>query len=358
MRVLFVCWRPYQLFNAINIVSNNVENTYGNSDLFISDLPSLLAVKDKIRDTKLFNNIGVYDDLYGDDIVSRLERIFAIPITILSRFTVRHFIKEGNFPDLKYDLLFGSGYSHFFTRMVNANPDARVIFLEDGIGHYLNYEKRIYSKLKSERFLYRFFRKGVLSINPEKRYVYRPDMVNKTTNDVFCKMPDLNNAYGNLKTVFGTDIDILPENKKFLYLYEDSWFKFTEKENPHIDENKLNRVLELFADKMLTRLHPAMKDGPENLPVDERKYMWEISARNLTADDTLISILSTACLTPFFLYGVTPRIIFLFQLNEKSFNKTDEMNLRFVERFRRVYPGKVFIPTSYEELETVLKSCI
>lgn len=35
MRAAFICWRPYQLFNAVNMVYNNLEDLKDTSDIYI-----------------------------------------------------------------------------------------------------------------------------------------------------------------------------------------------------------------------------------------------------------------------------------------------------------------------------------
>lgn len=355
MRTLIVCWRPYQLFNAINLVANNVEGIKGNCDIFLSNTPAMLALEEKVLSTGLFNHVGIYEGLEGKNTITKIRGRLQTALSIFPRLAEKHFTIKAFDNCYKYDLIFATGYAPFFVRMVNINPNARVILFEDGTSHYINAEIGMYQKSKMQRFLKKVFKKGILTVNPEKIYVYRPDMVINNAGSTFCRLPDLSNAGEALAKVFNHVDEIIPANKKFLYLYDDYFFKPVPGLKMHLDETKLNEILLKYSEGMLTRIHPDMETGPAGFEVDTRRYMWEVSANNLTSADTLISVFSTACFTPFMLYGCTPRIVLLHKLNDNPRSYIADGPQKLVERLIEHYPGEVYIPDSFEELDNVLK---
>ena len=57
----FIAITPYQIFNIINFVYNNVDGVKGNSDLYVYDnFRNSLAIVQKIKKEELFNNVYVY----------------------------------------------------------------------------------------------------------------------------------------------------------------------------------------------------------------------------------------------------------------------------------------------------------
>ena len=59
MNVALFCWRPYQVFNSINIVKNNIEGSRGNTTLFVYDYPILEELNEGLKDSGLFKDVVI-----------------------------------------------------------------------------------------------------------------------------------------------------------------------------------------------------------------------------------------------------------------------------------------------------------
>ncbi len=117
----FICWRPYQVFNAINIVKNNVENSSCNSDLYIQDIDLMLSLKDNIEALNLFSNIYIFhEENRGDGVgISNADMMRIYVKRAYNFITPKKAIKKAcvGFNDefflKRYDKIFCSGWISF-----------------------------------------------------------------------------------------------------------------------------------------------------------------------------------------------------------------------------------------------------
>ncbi len=49
MKCAYICWRPYQVFNALNLLYSDVEDSKNDSDLYIQDLPIMKNYVEQIQ---------------------------------------------------------------------------------------------------------------------------------------------------------------------------------------------------------------------------------------------------------------------------------------------------------------------
>ena len=73
-------------------------------------------------------------------------------------------------------------------------------------------------------------------------------------------------------------------------------------------------------------------------------------------NNTLISVFSTACLSPFFMFNKEPRVIFLYKII--GLDKKNDYNLnfiKFIEKIQNNYKQKdrFLIPRTLDELDEI-----
>ena len=109
-----------------------------------------------------------------------------------------------------------------------------------------------------------------------------------------------------------------------------------------------------------------VKPHPRDLKMNESKYVMEncgnFEVANMyydMSDKVFISIISTACLTPYMIYNRKPVLIYLYKIFLKHY-----MFKEWIEAAKIIemvassdeYTGKIFLPNSLEELKMIIKS--
>ena len=90
--------------------------------------------------------------------------------------------------------------------------------------------------------------------------------------------------------------------------------------------------------------------------MEKTGVIWEIECMNGNFEEKrLVSLFSTACMTPKMMFGDEPEVIFLEQLLPGEFD--DKMFKELIKRFQSIYSdcNKVKVPQSTEELKIIAK---
>lgn len=345
----FVCWRPFQLLTAINLVANGFGNIGDSTnDLYLLNSKALKNVGTSLMDSGLFDSV-----IYFDEAETRGYKNSTFVTMVKFVFPKRTIRKSlGKTINTKYDTLFASGWMPFFVCLCEVNPKARVIFFEDGFSSYTSVDDIKENTTTRNKLFYRVTGRGKLSVHIQKQLLYKPEWKRQSAFPVE-KIPELSDTALQLcKKVFGFTVVDSFQKARFVFLDQpiDSLAGFN-------TEYSRERVLGILSaeGKVLVRLHPNQKSEPiEKHECDAGVNLWELEAVGMDSGKVLISVHSTATVTPYTLYGNLPTIILLYKL---AFKK-DSYDYRIAEEIGSMindsYPGKKFIPESYEDLALVL----
>ena len=360
MKCAYICWRPYQIFNSLNLLYNNVEDSKNDSDLYIQDLPIMKNLAEQIGKLGCFRNIYVFNEKNRGDGVGvtplKMARIYAMR-TVNFINPVRAIKKNcpciGTFEN-EYDVILCSGWISFSMEFANCNPKAKIVLFEDGSGNYVNdlienmprIQKTYYGILKA------FFKKGPLVTKVSCMYVYEPSAMAVSRKYPVYAMPKINeNTYRILCDVFKYDdaSNIYDENS---VVFLDQPLKHISKE---YDQSKIIDCLSIDK-RFVCRRHPLQK-ADETLPYEDKvRPMWELVANKFSNKTVLVSTFSTGQLTPTMIYGRYPTLVFLYRMNEEEGSDAFNRIRKFIDLFRENYDGIIVEPRSFSEFIETMKS--
>lgn len=360
MKCAFICWRPYQIFNAINLLYNNVEDTKGNSDIYIQDIPAMTKLIPEISKLGCFNHIYTYTEKNrGDGVgITPLKMAGIYAMRTVSFIAPKRAIKK-NCPQIQafageYDVILCSGWISFSMEFANCNPNAKFILFEDGAGNYVSNiienlplkEKAYYSILKG------FFKKGPLVIKVTGMYVYEPSAMAVSRKYPVYAMPKITEEiYDILAKVFKYDQDDGTYRDDSIVFLDQPYKKYG-------DNYDQDQVISFLAKspQFVCRRHPIQKVNERNLYEDKKRPMWELAAKRFNSNTVLVSIFSTTQLTPALIYGVYPTLVFLYKINDEKGSDTYMRKKNFIDLFRLQYQGIIYEPETFQEFVANMNS--
>ncbi|MES9695727.1 polysialyltransferase family glycosyltransferase, partial [Bacillus toyonensis] len=237
-----------------------------------------------------------------------------------------------------------------------------ISMLEDGLGSYLiNVKSR---KEKMRGLLSAFFKKlnkNFFSFNQiNELYLFRPEYFVGDINIPIRNIPNLMenvNLNQVLNSVFNYKEQGIVNNYQMLYF--DQTFS-TDNVGDVREEDLLVGVLNIVEkSRMLIKLHPRDRmDKYRILGVSEEKvyqstYPWELIYLNeLPLKSVLISINSTAVLTPHLIFNKNHTMILLYKI---AGIQSEEIE-KFIAVLRENNANlSIFIPKNFEEMREILK---
>lgn len=349
MRVAFVCWRPYQVFNAVRIIHGKTFPSKCVYDLYIQNLPSLLKLKERLLETGIFESIHVIvDRTDGHGLVAQFRRTINL---LFPRYSVRKddvSCEKHNCDNYdNYDIVMGSGWLSYFVNLANVNTKAKVYMFEDGTATYYGDERtNLISKKRVSSFkrMNRIFSKGPFSVNVDRIYVNNKRLVEGLFSYDVYDMPRIDSdMLRTLKTVFGYTENKLYRDKKIIYLSQIG---------RKTDEN-MCEILRSRAKDVIVRPHPYYPFSPEGFDLDDSQETWELIVPSLK-DVCLVSEFSTSVFIPQLLYGNKPMIVLLYRFCNKKKKGIDKKD-RIVQIFRQDNPN-IYTPNSIEEYAELIDS--
>ncbi|MDQ0415653.1 polysialyltransferase family glycosyltransferase [Mesobacillus stamsii] len=249
-------------------------------------------------------------------------------------------------------------FYHFTVWSINScnksNKDLTVDLVEEGLAIYIT--KDIKSMLsKKFRFFSDVFNIGSSRINVDRIYTYKPNLV--CENDycnVVKQLPDIKNesdTHKILEKIFQKN-DYFYGGFNIVFLSQYPLIKEAEE----VESKAYNLFNKYFnKDEICVKLHPSDdREHKEYKNVIKDSNMWEITVLNDDFDNKiLVSINSSAALTPKLIYDKELTVILLYKLGNCINPNTD---YSVFESFKNSYgnKGKLFIPESYEELVQII----
>ncbi len=348
MEVALFCWRPYHIFNAINIVSNDVEHSSGNTTLFLFDYSVLTQSLDRLISSCLFKDIVIVNNNNesGDHVkkfVGQIRSKFCASRTING--------EKKNYTDF-FDTILASSFNIDLLEMVDINKRARICIFEDGINSYCSDSNFGHLNPKFH-FIRKLLGKKLNTIEVNAKYFYAPEMVTYLSDSEFFELPKINTETFELeKEAFDYKYEVIKDiyNKKNI-IYLDQNF---ESDKLSFIENILNKRYS----KVILRAHPNDPASFDSFDEDTSGQSWEILCKDVVNDDTIIiSPSSMALFTPYILYKKKPTIIVL----SKLLINPEDMDLEIFDVFCRHFVktleySNLYIPESLENFENILES--
>lgn len=352
MKILFICWRPLQIFNTIIFIYNNDVISNSSLDMIIIDeFKSLDMLFKKIKSINIFNDITVVPS----DTKNPYTRLI---YNILPRFYIYHKLKKKPYTD--YDIIVATGWHMFFRNYARIMPRAKVIFLDDGVGSYLgDIRDREFTTLKNK--IFKLFKYDSWSINISQLFLLNPELCANIQFTEVKKLANIinGNLISTLDNVFNYSFSDTYKNHKFIFCGVDTPPVFT-------DGMSLLQILNTIHSnlnndtKLLYRSHPASRlcctMGEDLCDIDRANDLWELICLHCISDNhVIISIFSTTAFMPKIIANANPNLIFLFNMVDHISEETKSSYVKLVNQFECKYPkGKIFMPASCLELSDVI----
>lgn len=349
---LFVCSTPYQIYNAVNISQSLFNEEI--SDIYVLNVSSsILEIYNKIKESKIFRKVYLIEvDKNTKNnkffyYINRLKKII---------FTKRMIPNQ----DSMYDRIFIVG-TEVFSKVIyyywyNKNNKIDLCYFEDGTGSYsrILIESRNLLKHRILRYI-----KGFDIIrNCKYLYVYRPDCVMSSFKSIeLIQIPLINKTekYMNkLKNILKKSEN---ENIYNNFIFFDSDFGNNIILNQQIEYVRILKK-ELGNKKFHMKLHPNSNINLYGDGIDILKTTDGFEIINLeynVSEKVLISIMSSACLTPKLIYNEEPYIVFLYNLSKETRDYAPDF-LKLVNKIKNIYdkPEKILIPNTIQEYKEMI----
>lgn len=342
-KVLMVASTPFQLFNAIHIRETVLERK--NVDMYVLNIGSVAEqLYMNICDKDIFNNvylINVGITNYAKKAVYYLNRIYKL-------FMGKKLL-VGEIDD--YEAVWIVGTEVFskiiFYNLYKENKKIKLYFYEEGIGTYINILTESHDKWRHRvlKYLYGF---DLFSVC-EKCYVYQKTLVHNMWDNIeICTIPKIDKEQKTL--LF--DVFKIEEDDRYSNMIKQQIF-FTSNDVRYCNEQKeIIEEISKINKNVLLKIHPNQTEEYDdcNLIKISGNGIEFINLFHDLSQSTLISYLSTACLTPKMIFGEEPRLIMLYKLLP-DYKKYQPLFHELLLEIQALYKDKdrIIVPHSYEE---------
>ena len=337
----------FQLLNAINLKLTLCQDE--EYDIMLTDHTLVLKEYiDNLEKSELFANV-IYIENYealkefNQFNFDKKKEIFTNPNTSLKRLITFNFDK--------YEALYVSNFDMFTRLIFNSHPNLNIYIMEDGSSTYFINYATIESNNNSIPDYNNIFAaiKGI--------YLYLDDMMLYDVNYPIIKLPPINRKQKDIyNKIFNYKKQVLP---KYIFL-----------EQSYVADNKVNNDLEFIrsAFRNVGFNNLIVKDHPRN-PYS-RSFMHGYSRRfDCSApfelillnedieDKVLVTVNSTAALTPKFMFDSNVKIVFIYKAITGQTIWTNQAQYdKFIDKFIDKYNiGNMFTPETFYAYELLLK---
>lgn len=357
MTICFICDTAYQLLNCINFVYHLYTGKNNTIDIYIGrQFSESDNITSRLKEEHLFSNIYTYIT-YGNNYGNLRKIGRAIGILFPEKRIKAMLDSEGAVWKECYDTIFMSMPTHFSVAMAQCNPQAEIIYYDDGIGSYSGNIAEAMDRFN--KLMYQLFAKSMKFMYPSELYVNNKELCRSIVAPVIKQLPQMQYAskdfWNLLKRVFSYENDEVYARYHVVYLMQPN-----DAAIPKID--KLNSEIEgvLSKERCVARPHPRQGNIEiSGMCMDYSRSMWELlCAEKISDNHVLVSMCSTAQLMPKMLFGKEPYLIFTYQLfkeelPEKTYGKIEEV----VKSIRSEYVDsrKICVPKDLEEFKQCLE---
>ena len=344
MKYLYYCNSAYQVLTILNLNWHRKYANFENIDDYNADIILLNASEDmkelatNIQKLNDFNNVFLANKVKNIGAFHRLKSIYDV-------VNPYHYIEKSGISSIKnfinhYDVLTFPKFSKLTSSIYKINKSAKLDLYEDGLGSY-NDEVQLESRRSIYPYLYKILNYKSFC---DFRYIYFNSLLlyNGCYRNVAKEIPNYDNGY--ITRINETFISSsLYKNKSILwlgqYLVDD------------VNEVTCN-ILQKYKNISIYKQHPRYPMKANGLEIATDKHAWEISVLNMEDINSkcLVTIYSTAALSPKILFDYEPYIIFTYKLlKEKLSNKTIDAVDCFVKTYKN--KNKIMIPNTIDDFQ-------
>lgn len=359
MNHLIICNTPYQVFNTINVLVNNIDMDHSECDVLIDE--TFHTFKDSKRiGTNIFKQ-ELCRNIYYVNNKGLSNKHFKIKsfLYLLKRNHLEEFtFSDNKILDTVYDTIWVGDGNVVGCSLVEKNNNSEVVWYDDGISSYAN-SPRNAGHSKWHEIVMKSFRLGAYKYNPGKLYVNNSTFA--MTKDFSVQQLPLIDGNNAARDIIGEIFDYKEEvsflgRYRFLALIDGQILEGVEGYNGTNMEKIIDQTC-LARSDVIIRKHPRDKRSYNNYNVDEGVNMWELECiKNLNNSHVLLSCCSTAQLTPKLICQKEPYLVFLYKLFLNEDSPYIKINIDVINNIRNMYSdcNKIFVPNNIEELNVYI----
>ena len=357
---LFVVTSVYQFLNALTVQMNDPSVP--------SDILCVLKLLDDTFDLEALRKEGVFQDVYvwtGDICSFRMvsktkvekltNAIKKVRLALGKKRLQKQMPKSGK----HYDEIF-LAYPDYPSRLAFEtlrDKDTRCAFLEDGAYTYEVFSKK-QSRLKSLAFRLLLGSDVVNLVS--LIYVYRPEILclPKKQAKVMRITSELKKTGPIIKRIYKHELPNADLIDRFAIMFDqDIEEPITASQQANMANICANTI---GKENFVVKIHPRSLFSTYSNQVDicREKCPFEILMSTMQIQNkVLISLFSTACMTPKMMLDLEPVVIFTAKLSGmQEFSLPSNKTLELIERFRESYrdPSRVYIPETMDEFQAII----
>lgn len=351
MKILAVCSTYLQIITILKLK----KTLFINDDVSIAltyFVPDYKKISERLKETNIFDEITVF--VQDKNVEINTRKIF-----IQSFLKDKYYKNNGVLSDYSFDMLLSGnifGITEIYFNRIN-NRNLKVYLILDGAYNYVESEiNALVFPDRADKIKHKILNKL------EGQYIFHSEFgINITDKFESINVPCLNaDDKDILNYVFDySDEDFGLENKEACYLNQAS-----ENTGARINDEKYINVITKYIDagKVAIKLHPRYKNsGESNTGIDKitSKVPLEIILLNNQNIKLLVTMMSTAALTPELCLNMNVESIFLYRIEPEeckkllggsSYDSFDESMIRFKNAFNSVH-----VVNDIAEFELVMK---
>lgn len=355
-----VCSSPLQLMNMINLATGTLDGT--KIDLYILDhAPQNETYYEALKSSGIFRKVSyLHSKLMtgGNSPYPWLRYLkassyFLFPGKLLGQIDKgarydRFFLAS---PDVPSQLLY-----YTFKK---SNPAIELYMFEEGTFAYNFFEhrfgrvKRTFLKLLYHTDLYEDY-KGA--------YVYHKELLNNVKQLPITTIAPMSKENKTLVSFFnrlsGYDVSMHPPvENEVIFLDQPYMFDAINQQQYSL----YSRIEEKLGARLNVKLHPRTQKHPYRKVLKFQVSSEIMELNESFQDKVLISVFSTACLSPKMMFDEEPIVILLYRLVDLSLmTNINENTFEIAKQIQAMYrdPSRFKIPETLEELDAILTSLL
>lgn len=357
-KVAILALTPYQLYNAVYL--KDTLYCKDEVDLYVADyMPYMSALNTNISSIAIFENVCLLPILKLDELVWNRRNLFGKYFlrTLILLFK-RHALP---FLDKKYDIFMFSFESIAVWIAGTIYKKSQTLFLrfEDGLAEYA-YEANqpIISKAKDLYFTILGIPKEIENVSCLPLYVHSVSLAQSYDFRKNIQIPICKDIYllrQQLNRVFEWKENYRISNK-VIYFGSDHLGDLQAEQLKICDEMKC-----VFHNEFIVKMHPKQTkdeyDSDSYSVYENLEIPWELHCLNDNMENkVLVSIISTACFTPYILFRQEPIVILLYKFIQCETWHIGKAMDEFIDRLRKCYrnPNRIIIPKDYNEFVNII----
>lgn len=347
---------PFQLLNILNFTIFNISRP-ASIDLFISKSGIMSDLSKRIITTKIFDNVYTYT--LKQKSTSFNYYLYDLKQAILPLYFLKEVIDSPIVLKPKdYDFITITSGHDIEMALVRCFPRAKQIAIDDGLGSYIGdiiHDHKL-------NVIWKIFGRNMKKINPQILYVNNSKVCQSTLCTDIRSLKNLNSCDEKFKTLLKkifviTECDLYKDTK-IIFLTQ----PMNEITTSEYIENDVKNIIKLlskkYSNKFLLRIHPRDKFFYDCEYIDTNNFLWELLCLKEIDDcHTLISICSSAQISPKIFFDKEPNVIFLYEMFRNKLKKD------VYERFNKIHKllldaydnkGRIYTPSNEYDLHEIL----